>query len=255
VSAGASTEAVVHVSGLTIGWPGAVLLEDASFDVNRGEIFAILGRSGSGKSTLLRHLVGLETPLRGTIAVLGHAPAPGKGDERPCFGVTFQSGALLASLTVGDNVGLPLRHWTPLRGEVLDALVVAKLGVVGLRDAAAQLPSELSGGMRTRAAIARAMVLEPSLLFLDEPTAGLDPVAAAEFDNLLVVLNRALGLTVVIVTHDLPTIFRIVGRCIVVDRASRSIIGAGDPRVLSQERGDERVHRFFHPTGPAEAHS
>jgi phospholipid/cholesterol/gamma-HCH transport system ATP-binding protein len=184
--------------------------------------------------------------------VLGHAPAPGEGEEPPSFGVTFQSGALLASLTVGDNVGLPLRHWTSLRGEVLDALVAAKLAVVGLPEVAAQLPSELSGGMRTRAAIARAMALEPSLLFLDEPTAGLDPVTAAEFDNLLVVLNRALGLTVVLVTHDLATIGRVVGRCIVVDRASRSIIATGDPRALREDRGDERVYRFFNPSAVME---
>jgi phospholipid/cholesterol/gamma-HCH transport system ATP-binding protein len=245
-------EAVVHVTDLTIGWPGAILLEDVSFDICRGEIFAILGRSGSGKSTLLRHLIGLETPIRGTVALLGTAPAPGEGKEPPRFGVTFQSGALLASLTVGDNVGLPLRHWTPLRGEVLEELVAAKLAVVGLPDVATRLPSELSGGMRTRAAIARAMALEPSLLFLDEPTAGLDPVTAAEFDNLLVVLNRALGLTVVLVTHDLATILRIVGRCIVVDRASRSIIATGEPRALTEERGDERVYRFFHPSAVSE---
>jgi phospholipid/cholesterol/gamma-HCH transport system ATP-binding protein len=253
MSAGSNVEAVVHVSGVTIGWPGAVLLEDASFDICRGEIFAILGRSGSGKSTLLRHLVGLQAPLRGTIAMLGRAPGEKERAEAPRFGVTFQSGALLASLTVGDNVGLPLRHWTPLRGEVLDALVAAKLAVVGLRDAAAQLPSELSGGMRTRAAIARAMVLEPSILFLDEPTAGLDPVTAAEFDDLLVLLNRALGLTVVLVTHDLATILRIVGRCIMVDRESRSIIAAGDPRALKEELGDQRVVRFFHPSNRGEA--
>jgi phospholipid/cholesterol/gamma-HCH transport system ATP-binding protein len=246
-------EAVVHVTDLTIGWPGAILLEDVSFDIFRGEIFAILGRSGSGKSTLLRHLIGLETPIRGTVALLGAPPAPGDSKEPPRFGVTFQSGALLASLTVGDNVGLPLRHWTPLRGEVLDVLVAAKLAVVGLPDVASRLPSELSGGMRTRAAIARAMALEPSLLFLDEPTAGLDPVTAAEFDNLLVVLNRALGLTVVLVTHDLETILRIVGRCIVVDRASRSIIATGEPHALTEERGDERVYRFFHPSAVREA--
>ncbi len=250
VTAPHDPELAISATSLTIGWPGALLLEDASFDVRRGEIFAILGRSGSGKSTLLRHLVGLETPIRGTIAVLGHPPAPGQSEEPPSFGVTFQSGALLASLTVGDNVGLPLRHWTPLRGELLDALVVAKLAVVGLQNAAPKLPSELSGGMRTRAAIARAMALEPSILFLDEPTTGLDPVATAEFDNLLAVLNRALGLTVVIVTHDLPTILGIAGRCIMVDRESRSIIASGDPRSLSADSEDERVHTFFHPPAP-----
>jgi phospholipid/cholesterol/gamma-HCH transport system ATP-binding protein len=241
-------EPIVHVAGLTIGWPGAILLEEASFDVRRGEIFAILGKSGSGKSTLLRHLIGLERPIRGTIDVLGRTPMSGEGTEPPAFGVTFQSGALLASLTIGDNVGLPLRRWTPLRGEALEVLVEAKLTVVGLQDAAPLLPSELSGGMRTRAAIARAMALEPPLLFLDEPTAGLDPVTAAEFDDLLAVLNRALGLTVILVTHDLTSILRVVRRCIMVDRASRSIIADGDPHRLREDRTDDRVYRFFNPS-------
>jgi phospholipid/cholesterol/gamma-HCH transport system ATP-binding protein len=137
---------------------------------------------------------------------------------------------------------------------VLEALVAAKLTVVGLRSAAGQLPSELSGGMRTRAAIARAMALEPSILFLDEPTAGLDPIATAEFDDLLVALNHALGLTVVLVTHDLETVLRIVTRFILVDRESRSIIAAGDPRAASEQRADERVHRFFHPSVAERAH-
>jgi phospholipid/cholesterol/gamma-HCH transport system ATP-binding protein len=247
-------EPAVEASGLTIGWPGALLLEDGSFDVKAGEIFAILGRSGSGKSTLLRHLIGLATPIRGRVTLLGRAPVAERSDEPPRFGVTFQSGALLASLTVGDNVGLPLRHWTPVRGPLLDALVAAKLAIVGLPNVAEQLPSELSGGMRTRAAIARAMALEPSILFLDEPTAGLDPIATAEFDDLLLALNRALGLTVVLVTHDLATVLRIVGRCILVDRASRSIIASGDPRALMEEREDERVHRFFHASPAEEVH-
>lgn len=243
-----SAEPVVRVADLTIGWPGAVLLEHVSFEIRRGEIFAILGRSGSGKSTLLRHLVGLAVPMRGSIAVFGRAPNLLPNTGPPPFGVTFQSGALLASLTVGENVALPVRHWAHVRGELLDVLVQAKLRIVGLRGAAQMMPSELSGGMRTRAAVARAMALEPSLLFLDEPTAGLDPVTAAEFDDLLAALNRALGLTVVLVTHDLASVRRVVDRCLLVDRTTRSIVEVGDPRELRGAGRDPRVHEFFNPS-------
>ena len=241
-------EPVVRVSDLTIGWPDAVLLEGASFEIRRGEVFAILGRSGSGKSTLLRHLVGLAAPMHGTIDVLGRAPSVSATSGPPPFGVTFQSGALLGSLTVGENIALPVRHWARIRGEVLDALVRAKLRIVGLHGAAEMMPSELSGGMRTRAAIARAMVLEPSLLFLAEPMAGLDPVTAADLDALLAVLNRALGLTVVLVTHDLASVERVVGRCLLVDRTTRSIVATGDPRELRETSGDPRVRDFFNPS-------
>ena len=237
---------------LTIGWPGSILQKDASFEVDRGDIFVILGGSGCGKSTLLRYLIGLETPLEGTVAVKGVA-AQEPGVTAPPFGVMFQSGALLGSLTVGENVALQLQQWTALPEDAIGAIVAAKLQLVGLAAAENKMPSELSGGMKKRAAIARAMALEPELIFFDEPSAGLDPVAAAELDDLILSLNSCLGITLVIVTHDLDSIFKIGKRCIMLDKETQSIIARGDPRVLRDTSEDPRVKTFFHRsprTGP-----
>lgn len=238
------SDPLIKVKGLTIGWEGFVLQRDATFEVERGTVFVILGGSGCGKSTLLRYLVGLETPVSGEVTVNGKIPTDA-GVGRPPFGVMFQSGALLGSLTVGENVALQLREWTGLPPDAIDGIVAAKLALVGLQRAENQMPAELSGGMRKRAAIARAMALEPDLLFLDEPSAGLDPVSAAELDELILRLNTHLGLTVVIVTHDLDSIFRIGKTCIMLDRESRSIIARGDPRTLRDNSPDPRVQAFF----------
>jgi phospholipid/cholesterol/gamma-HCH transport system ATP-binding protein len=234
----------IEVTDLTMGWDEVVLQEHASFSVARGEIFAILGGSGCGKSTLLRYLVGLEQPLAGEIVIDGIG-RPNLAAGRPPFGVMFQSAALFGSLTVGENVGLALEQWTDLPYEAIAAIVLAKLKLVGLDGAANKLPSELSGGMKKRAAIARAMALEPALLFLDEPSAGLDPVSAAELDDLILTLNDVLGLTVVLVTHELASIFKIATRCIMLDKDSRSIIATGDPSELRDTSADRRVHDFF----------
>ncbi|HEX4354302.1 MAG TPA: ATP-binding cassette domain-containing protein [Polyangiales bacterium] len=238
-------ETLITASHLTMGWGDTVLQRDANFQVDRGEVFVILGGSGCGKSTMLRHLTGLEAPLDGTILVKGVDPKVPKLGPPP-FGVMFQSGALLGSLTVGENVALPLQEWTDLPKDAVKAIMQAKLRLVGLDNTEEKMPSELSGGMKKRAAIARAMVLEPDLIFLDEPSAGLDPVTAASLDDLIVALNRELGLTLVVVTHDLDSIARIGTRCIMLDRTTRSIIAEGDPRVLRDTCSDERVHSFFH---------
>jgi phospholipid/cholesterol/gamma-HCH transport system ATP-binding protein len=235
---------IIHVSDLAIGHDGVLLQENASFDVFPGDIFAILGGSGSGKSTMLRYLIGLETPLRGHIHIADLGP-PNLEVGRPPFGVMFQAGALFGSMTVGENVALSLEEWTDLPPDAIHAVVLAKLRLVGLEGASDKFPEELSGGMKKRAAIARALALEPGLIFLDEPSAGLDPVSAAELDELILAMNRGLGLTVVIVTHELDSIFRIVNRCIMLDSASKSIIAAGDPKTLRETSSDVRVRGFF----------
>ena len=241
----APDDIMIRVMDLTIGWEDVVLQEKATFDVYRGDIFAILGGSGCGKSTMMRYLIGLEEPQIGSVLVTGIG-APKLEVGRPAFGVMFQSGALLGSMTIGENVALPLQAWTDLSPEAIRAIVRAKLRLVGLPGVMEKTPAELSGGMKKRAAIARSMALEPGLIFLDEPSAGLDPVSAVELDELILTLNKSLGLTVVVVTHELPSIFKIVSRCIMLDRESRSIIASGDPRALRDDCADPRVRRFFH---------
>ncbi len=234
---------LVVARDLSIGWSrDAVLLEHASFAVRAGEVFGILGRSASGKSTLLRVLVGLEPALAGEVAIDGVAPA--LEGKRPRYGVMFQQGALFGSMTVGDNIALALERWTALPARAIRSIVRAKLRLVGLEAAEDQLPGTLSGGMRKRAAIARALALEPSLLFLDEPSSGLDPITSAEIDRVIANLARSLGLTVVVVTHELASIDAIVDRCILLDRESRSIIASGAPRELVAS-ADPRVRNFF----------
>lgn len=234
---------IIQVKDLTIGWGDVVLQEKLTFDVARGEVFGILGGSGCGKSTLLRFLIGLEPPIAGSIDVAGRG-LPTLDVGLPPFGVMFQAGALFGSLTVGENVALPLEEWTDLPADAVAAIARAKLKLVGLDGAEGKLPSELSGGMKKRAAIARALALEPALVFLDEPSAGLDPVMASGLDDLISTLSKTLGLTVVIVTHELDSIFRVADRVIMLDRETKTIIATGDPRTLKSS-DDPRVSAFF----------
>ncbi|MBX3210514.1 MAG: ATP-binding cassette domain-containing protein [Labilithrix sp.] len=236
-------ERLLEVRGLTIGWGAKVLQKGLTFDVARGEVFAILGRSGAGKSTLLRFLVGLEAPVAGQVVIAGHGPVDLRAGLPP-FGVMFQAGALFGSMTVGENVRLALDEWTDLPPVAAAAVARAKLALVGLEGAFDKLPSELSGGMLKRAAMARALALDPELVFLDEPSAGLDPITAREIDDLIRALNDALGLTCVVVTHELESVFAVADRCIVLDHHGGGIVADGDPRAL-RESTDPRVREFF----------
>lgn len=245
-----SDEPLIKVENLTMGWGDFVLQKDATFTINRGDVFILLGGSGCGKSTLLQHMIGLQKPQSGSVKIAGLGEEGGWGEPEfrvgpPPFGVMFQSGALFGSLTVGQNIALPLERWTELPSDAIDAIVRGRLGLVGLRGFENHYPSEISGGMKKRAAIARALALEPELLFLDEPSAGLDPVSAVELDELILTLNRQFGLTVILVTHELESVFKIASGCVFLDKDTKSIIARGDPRELRDQSEDPRVRAFF----------
>ncbi len=245
---------VIEVSHVSTRFDTAVVHRDVSLTVVRGEVFAIAGGNGCGKSTLLREIIGLLTPTTGTIRLLGTdsrqlTHSNGSPLHRR-FGVMFQHGALFSSMTLAENVAVPLREHTPLSAEAIRDIVALKIALVGLPpDSAIKFPSELSGGMRRRAALARAIVMDPELLFLDEPTAGLDPMIAAGFDDLVLELKRLLGLTVVMVTHDLDSLWRIADRVAVLGEGQ--VLGLGTMDALA--RSDDPVIRsYFHgPRGRA----
>jgi phospholipid/cholesterol/gamma-HCH transport system ATP-binding protein len=238
------TQFGVRAQGLAIGYDGVAIQEGLDFEISTGGIFAILGGSGCGKTTLLQTLTGLLAPISGEFDVLGHGP-PDLAVGLPPFGVAFQSGALLGSETLLENVSLPLRRWTDLPAEAITALASSRLRIVGLAGFELHLPAEVSGGMLKRAGIARALAMEPRMLFLDEPSAGLDPVTAVELDDTLALLRDDLGVTTVLVTHELPSIFRIVDDCLMLDRDAHGIIAQGTPAELRDHNDDPRVQAFF----------
>lgn len=242
-------DTVIQVRDLTTGYDEEVILNNVSFDVHRGEIFIILGGSGCGKSTLLRHMVGLRQPYRGKVLIEGKDVVTAEGKEREGilrkFGVLFQSSALLSSMTLAENVALPLQEYTHLPRHMIDFLVRAKLGMVGLRGYEGYLPDQLSGGMKKRAGIARAIALDPEILFFDEPSAGLDPVTSSNLDDLIIQLNASLGTTMVVVTHELPSIYAIAHRVIMLDKGTKKIIAEGRPADLRDKSADPFVRDFF----------
>ncbi len=243
------SEPVIRVNALKIGYQGKLVLREISFEVAQGEVFVILGGSGCGKSTLLKHLIGLHDPMEGEIWIGGENLLAAQGDNRRRvlrkFGMMYQSGALFGSMTVLENVRLPLDAYTDLPDKAKDLVALSKLRLVGLGSAAQKMPSELSGGMQKRAAIARAMALDPGILFLDEPSAGLDPVTSAGLDDLINELSEKFGITFVIVTHELPSIFAIADRVIMLDSHSKTIIAQGCPLALRDSSYDPWVRQFF----------
>ncbi|WP_320176275.1 ATP-binding cassette domain-containing protein [Maridesulfovibrio sp.] len=241
---------IINVQNLTCAYGDAVIIDDISFDVRQGEIFVILGGSGCGKSTVLKHMIGLYPPAAGEILIEGDDIGSAYGRHRLAIlqriGVMYQMGALFGSMTLLENVRLPLEEFTSMPREAMDYTARMKLSLVGLEASADKMPSELSGGMLKRGAIARAMALDPKILFLDEPSAGLDPITSAELDELIRSLSRSLGVTFVIVTHELQSIFSIADRVIMLDKSTRGIIAEGDPRILSEKSEHPLVRRFFH---------
>jgi phospholipid/cholesterol/gamma-HCH transport system ATP-binding protein len=240
---------IIVVRDLSVGYGDVPLLRDVSFDVRPGEIFVILGGSGSGKSTLLKNMIGLNEPMSGSVMIDGADIVTASGDERRAIlrkiGVMYQSGALFGSMTLSENVRLPLEEYTDLTSREIELIARMKLSIVGLGLFTGHLPAEISGGMQKRAAIARAMALDPMILFLDEPSAGLDPITSAELDALIKRLSRNLGVTFVIVTHELASIYAIADRVIMLDRRTGGIVAEGDPRKLRDESTDPWVRQFF----------
>jgi phospholipid/cholesterol/gamma-HCH transport system ATP-binding protein len=242
-------DTVISVENLAVSFGPRTIFKDVSFEVKRGEVFIILGGSGCGKSTLLKALIGIVPIAAGSAEILdvdlAQADAEGRIALLQRIGVMWQSGALFGNMTLSENVELPLEEHTDLPRPAREALARAKLGLVGLGDAAGLLPAEISGGMAKRAGIARAMALDPPLLILDEPSAGLDPITSAGLDKLILDIARSTGTTFVVVTHELQSILAIGDRCIMLDKEAQGMIATGKPRELRDTGTHPTVRAFF----------
>jgi len=239
----------IEVRDLDMRYGERVIQRDLNFTVRTDDIFVIMGGSGCGKSTLLRHLIGLVRPARGDVFYDGESFWTADPDERDRmtrrFGVLYQSGALWSSLTLAENVALPLGEYTDLDAHRIAELVSLKLALVGLAGFEDFYPSEISGGMRKRAGLARAMALDPDILFFDEPSAGLDPISSKLLDDLILELRASLGATVVVVTHELASIFAIATNCVFLDAETKTMIATGAPKVLLEQPPDPKVRQFL----------
>jgi phospholipid/cholesterol/gamma-HCH transport system ATP-binding protein len=240
---------IITVEHLIARFGSNIIFQDVSFEVYKGEIFVILGGSGCGKSTLMKHMIGLYETESGKVVINGIDIT--KADEKELkkvrldIGVAFQSGGLFGSMTLAENVALPLQEYTDLSPKLIELVVKMKLGMVQLAGYENHLPEELSGGMKKRASLARAMAMDPTVLFFDEPSAGLDPITSAELDSLIKIINAGMGTTMVIVTHELQSILNIADRIIMLDKAAKGIIAEGNPKWLKDQTTDPRVKAFF----------
>lgn len=241
--------AVIKASNLSVGYGSFIVLKNLNFQINRKEIFFILGGSGCGKSTLLKHMIGLYPPSTGDILIKGQNIAAASEDEMKKislqFGVLYQSGALFSSLTLEENIALPLKEFTNLSVEEISAVARMKLSLVGLSGFESFLPGEISGGMKKRAGLARALALDPEIVFFDEPSAGLDPISSAELDRLILDLRNSLNCTMVIVSHELDSIFSVGDRVIILDKKVKGIVAEGDPRVLRENTDNKWVKELL----------
>ena len=242
-------QAVIEVQGLDIGYDDFPVMRDLSFKVNKGDIFIVMGINGCGKSTLLKSLIGLNAPIKGKVLYSAKSfwdeDEAGQQEMMRRFGVLYQDGALWSSLTVGENVALPLQLCTNLSKQQIQDIVKLKLSLVGLEGSEDYFPSGISGGMRKRASLARAIALDPDIIFFDEPSAGLDPINARKLDDLILELRDGLGTTVVVITHELASIFAIGNNSVFLDAESKTMIASGDPNVLLSECKDYKVIQFL----------
>ena len=240
----------ITATDLSCGYDGKAIIENLNFEVKPGEIFFVIGGSGCGKSTLLRHLIGLHSPITGDIKIFGESFATADANRRrellKNFGVLYQGSALWSSLTLRENITLPLEEYTELSRRDRDQLARLKLSQVGLTGYHDYYPSEISGGMKKRAGLARALALDPGIVFFDEPSAGLDPITSLELDELILKVRDTLGTTCVIVSHELASIFAIGDRVILLDKGARTIIAEGPPKELAASNQDRRVQAFLH---------
>ena len=250
-SARQATDPDTHivVQDLTMAYGDFVIQHDLNFSIRRGEIFIVMGGSGCGKTTLLHHMIGLKQPARGRILFEGtsywESPPEVQQRIKRSFGMSFQSGALWSSLTLAENVALPLGEYTLLEPAEIAEIVSLKLALVGLAGFEEFYPAEISGGMHKRAALARAMALDPEILFFDEPSAGLDPISSRRLDDLIMQLRDSLGTTIVVVTHELASIFTIGNNSVYLDTEARTMTASGDPRQLRDSSPDPAVRRFL----------